>query len=598
MKSSSLSAVAATAVACASTVLADINLFSNVDEFNQIADASQGFPGQRFRSSDIIAPVFQVNAWDQDGVDDAPYIFIGSVYGERKAGPMILDARDLSLVYADQRYENTYCSDVQEINGTRYFAFWEGGHTRGHANGYCHLYDENYHLKYKVTAKGLEGALADMHEMSITHDGNVIFSTYFNIPFNCSRVGGPEDALLMDSGFQEVDPVTNELLFDWSAAKHFDVADTFARYDGGYGVGPDSGFDFFHINSIRKTRDGNYLISARHMSFITLISGVTGDPIWVLGGKRNQFHDLSDGKATNIGWQHDARFFQDDETQITLFDNHGQSTGPCEHDKCKTRGLHLQIDPEAMTARVVQEYFHPQGIDSGAMGGFQTLENGNAMVGWGYNPGFVEFRPDGTPVLDVQRGRLGKELGDMFAYRVSKGRWTGRPTWPPSLAIDAPEQSTMNATIYVSWNGATDVAEWAILGSDNATAINGHENFIASANRTGFETEIYLGINSTHRYIGAAALTADGDIIGSSYVFDMENGMPVIMPSDITSVYPPSSPKASGDRAEALSAHNLTVGVGAVAALGLAFYVGRYFWVRRSSAGGEQGRYKRVGLED
>jgi hypothetical protein len=453
----------AVALLCAGSASAT-NLFSNVEEFNKAADDAHGFPSQRFRSSDIVAPVFQVNTWDPEGVHNAPYIFIGSIYGEHKAGPMILDARDLSLVYADQRYDNAYCSDVHTINGTRFFAFWEGGHTRGHASGHCHLYDENYHQVHKVTGTQLGGALADMHELSFTHDDEIIFSTYYSFKYNCSRVdNGPEDCLIMDSGFQTVDPVTNKLLFNWQATEHFDYADTFARYDKAYGVGPDSGFDFFHINSIRKSKSGNYLISARHMSSIALINGTSGEPIWVLGGKRNMFRDLSNGRATNIGWQHDARFYMDDETQITLFDNHGERTGPCEPGTCKSRGLHLKIDTEAMTAEIVQEYFHPQGIDSGAMGGFETLENGNALIGWGYNPGYVEYKPDGTPVLDIQRGVLGKNLPDMFAYRISKGNWVGRPTWPPNLAVDAPEQNTMNAIIFVSWNGATDVAEWVIV---------------------------------------------------------------------------------------------------------------------------------------
>lgn len=98
------------------------------------------------------------------------------------------------------------------------------------------------------------------------------------------------------------------------------------------------------------------------------------------------------------------------------------------------------------------------------MGGYQTLDSGNVMTGWGHNPGFVEYKSDGTPVMDIQRGIIGGEvLADMFAYRVNKGDWTGRPPWPPTVAADAPNGNTLEATIYVSWNGATDVASWAIV---------------------------------------------------------------------------------------------------------------------------------------
>ncbi|KAH7329480.1 ASST-domain-containing protein [Stachybotrys elegans] len=598
------SLAAGTALWAATSVLGDVSLFRNLDEFSRAAEASKGFPSQKYRSSDIIGPVFQVNSWNRDLVDDEPYIFLGTVYGKNKAGPMILDARDLSLVYADQRYVNTYHSDVQYIDGKPYFTFWEGGHTRGHANGFCLVFDENYHLKYNVSAQGLRGALADMHEMSFSPEGNVIFSTYFNIPYNCSRVGGPDDALLMDSGFQEINPVTNEVVFDWSASKHFDIADSFASYSKAYGVGENSGFDFFHINSIRKTEDGNYLVSSRHMNMLTFIDGKTGKPIWNLGGKRNEFKDLSDGKATNFGWQHDARFYKN-QSHITMFDNHGERTGLCKGD-CKTRGLHIEIDAAQKTARLVQEYYHPKGLDSGAMGGFQALESGNVMLGFGYNPGFVEFTPDGKPVMDIQRGNLGAGfLSDMFAYRVSKGKWTGRPTWPPSVAIDAPRKTALDATVYVSWNGATDVAQWAILASNNASTINGWQNVVTMANRTGFETQIYLGWNHTDRYIGAAALTANGEILGSSFVIDMENGKPVMMQAGIDSVFPPEdkeppapSEEAPQQESPVSSSNNLGVAAGSIVAIALVFYVVRYFWRRRYSDAGEKGRYKRVDLEN
>lgn len=230
----------------------DIQLLTDVDQFNSLADAHGGFPQQTFRSSDIVAPVFQINTWDRNLTDDSSHIFIGSVYGNMKGGPMILDANDLSLVYADQEYENAYFSEPQVIGGKNYLTFWEGYHTRGHANGFCLVMDEQYNIRFNVSAVGLHGALADMHEMHVTHNDTILFTTYFNIQYDTSEVGGEENALMQESGFQEVDPATNEVLFDWHASDWFDVSDTFARYDESYGVGPDSGFDFFHINSVEK----------------------------------------------------------------------------------------------------------------------------------------------------------------------------------------------------------------------------------------------------------------------------------------------------------------------------------------------------------
>ncbi|RFU75764.1 arylsulfotransferase [Trichoderma arundinaceum] len=559
----SFSILGATALLLARSAMADVPLVTNATEFSTLADSANGFPSQTFRSSDIVAPVFLVNRWEQDQVDPASFIFLGTVYGENKAGPMIFDAHDMSLVYADQKYENAYTSNIYFINGTRYFAFWEGGHTRGHANGNCLFFDESYNLQYNVTAQGLNDARADMHELSVTPSGTVIFSTYFNIPFDCRSVGGPEDALLMDSGFQEIDPVTNELIFDWHASKFFDINNSYAVYNSDYGVGPDSGFDFFHINSVEKTEEGNYLVSSRHMSILTLIDGRDGHPIWVLGGRQNQFIDLSNGEATNFSWQHDARIIPSsdnvtDETHITLFDNHGEYSGPCQ-EKCGTRALHIAINPISRTARVATQFFHPESIDSGAMGGYQTLGSGNIMTGWGYYPGFVEYKSDGTPVMDFQRGMIGGEpLPDMFAYRVNKGNWAGKPSWPPSVAADAPNNNTLDATIYVSWNGATDVASWAIFASNDHSTISNYTNLIAESPRNGFETALHLtNTNITCRYVGAAAVSTSSEVLGSTVVIDLQNGgNPVTVTSDIITLKPPSSTPSSPSSSAAKKSSN------------------------------------------
>ncbi|KAF7559154.1 hypothetical protein G7046_g5008 [Stylonectria norvegica] len=589
--------------------LADYPTFSNINDFNTIANASHGFPNHTFHSSDIVAPIFQVNTFDKDAVDDAGYIFIGTRYGPTIAGPMILDATDLSLVYADQRYNNNYASDVQEINGTRYLTFWEGAHSRGHANGYCLVYDESYKLVYNVTAQNINGALADMHEMKFTDHGTLIFSTYWNKDYNCTSVGGPPDALLMESGFQEIDMATNEIIFNWAASDHFAIDQTYAKYTAGYGVGSNSGFDFFHINSIEKTQDGNYLISSRHMSMLALIDGHDGHPIWMLGGKNNQFHDLSNGAATNFSWQHDARFYKD-QSHITMFDNHGEHTNLCE--ECDSRGLHLEIDSVNMTARVVQEYYHPAKVNSGAMGGVQALKNGNFLVGWGYNPGFVEYKPDGTPVMDVQRGMIGHGFfRDMFAYRVNKHDWKGRPTWPPNVAIEAPRRTTEDTTVYLSWNGATDISQWAVVGvpalfhvfcankmqqfaSDDATKINNREYIINISNRTGFETEIHLGSNFTRRYMGTAAISANGDILGSTSIYDMANGKPVMLASGITvgSIHSPPGVKQTGKRSIGLWGSGMCAFLVTITLAG-------YLWRRRSHVSSvKKIEYKRVSTDE
>ena len=47
--------------------------------------------------------------------------------------------------------------------------------------------------------------------------------------------------------------------------------------------------DYCHTNAIEQDNDGNILISSRNMDEITKINRITGQIIWRLGGKNNQF---------------------------------------------------------------------------------------------------------------------------------------------------------------------------------------------------------------------------------------------------------------------------------------------------------------------
>ncbi|KAJ3499304.1 hypothetical protein NLG97_g448 [Lecanicillium saksenae] len=548
--------------------IADQPIFADSSAYAAFANETSGVPQQTFRSSDVIAPVLQVNSWDKKQTDDSSYIFIGGSYGSKKAAPMILSGKDLSLVYADQQYNQVYTSSVQTFNGTKYLTFWEGPSGNSSADGNWLMFDSKYELKYNFTAKGSKHLRNEMPDMRVTRDNTILMATYETLNLDCSAVGGPSDAPVQDSGFQEIDPATNKVMFEWSAHKHFNMSNSHAKYEKSFGVGSPAGFDFFHLSSVEKSGDGNYLISSSHFSALAMIHGQDGHVMWTLGGKNSDFTDLSGGNATNFGWQHDAQLSGTNE--IVLFDNHGLSTERCDGN-CVSRGLRLKFDEENKTVELFREFFHPQGVNSGNMGGMQLLKEGHTMVAWGDNPSFVEYNKAGQPILDVQRGLLGAGLQNgMYAYRVSRQRWQGEPSWPPSVAVDSPSKSTANATIFVSWNGATDVDQWAILASDTVDTVSNYKNVIAQANRTGFETQISLDNAVSRRYIGAAAISAGGDVMGASFVYDMRTGKAVMQSSGITTINPPVKATAA---AGAMG--------GSIFGVSMLFYIVNYFWRKK-----------------
>ncbi|KAM3430307.1 hypothetical protein NHJ13734_007798 [Beauveria thailandica] len=590
MKRTACAAAAAAVLLSIRGAAADQPNFTNSTAYAAFADKTNGFPQQTFRSSDIIAPVLQVNSWDKTQTDGSSFIFLGATYGNNKAAPMILSGKDLSLVYADQQFSQVYASSVQTLNGTKYLTFWDGANGNGSTGGHWLMYDGKYELKYNLTAKGSRNIGNDVPDMRVTRENTILLATYETVSFDCSAVGGPAEAPLQDGGFQEIDPATNKVIFEWSARGHFNLSDSLATYDVNFGVGSPLGFDFFHLSSVEKSQDGNYLISSSHLSTIALIHGRDGNVIWTLGGKNSDFEDVDGGNATSFAWQHDAQLIGNNE--VILFDNHVRSTERCSgnnnnnnNNNCAaSRGLRLRLDHEKKTVALVKEYWHPEGrfnssrMGSGGGGSMQMLKEGHVMIAWGDNPAFVEYDKAGRPVMDVQRGQLGaghQRDGGKHAYRVGRHRWQGEPSWPPSVAVDAPLKSTSNATVYVSWNGATDVAQWAVLASDTADTVSHYKNVVAQTNRTGFETKIVLdsSVVVSRRYIGVAAVSAGGDVMGASFVYDMRTGKAVMQSSGITTINPPVKATAA---AGAMG--------GSIFGISMLFYIVNYFWRKRASS--------------
>ncbi|KPM41185.1 hypothetical protein AK830_g5346 [Neonectria ditissima] len=504
----------------AGLVSADEPFFSDVRSFNE---GQMGrFPNQTFHSTDIIAPLFQVNTFDRDLVDDAGFIFL-TVELDGKGGPIIVSAKDLSLVYADLNYSRSFDARAQELDGTNYLTFIEGGD--------CHVFDGSYRKRWTVTAKDLgRSTKADLHEFQFTSQGNAIMSVYQDIKYNLTVLGGEDNGLLNDAIYEEVELETNRVLNLWRASNHFNLSDTYFDYGPDKGFMGSDGFDWFHIDSVYKarSREGDYLISSQALSMISLIDGETGDPKWVLGGKHNQFKDLSGGNATNFAHQHNARFVQRNESRVSFFDNHALETGPCNHGNC-SRGVVVELDYAAMTVRLHEEFFHPQRVSSGTEGSVQSLKNGNFLVGWGMNPGFTEHLPNGTVVMDVQRGALPNVAGvrpnmGMTVYRAWKMDWVGRPPWGPEIAsVSQVSQFNVsaNATIYVSWNGNTEIDAWEVYASDDPMNITVSHRRVRNSTRIGFETPITLYGEDIPRYAKAIALDRYGEVQGLTASVDI-----------------------------------------------------------------------------
>lgn len=93
---------------------------------------------------------------------------------------------------------------------------------------------------------------ADQHEIQIVNGGSAALLTFYKtIPYDLSSYGVGGQGWLDQSGFQEVDIASGNVLFEWYSTEHVDLSNTQiainttdAVLDDNNGLTPHSGFDY------------------------------------------------------------------------------------------------------------------------------------------------------------------------------------------------------------------------------------------------------------------------------------------------------------------------------------------------------------------
>jgi hypothetical protein len=363
--------------------------------------------------------------------------------------------------------------------------------------------DPTYTQKYVVSPVGMFDG--DLHDFQITPNDTAILMIYDPIPVNLSSIGGPELGWIYDGVFQEVNLETGELLFQWRASDFYNPSDSYHPI-GDTGHGRTSAYDWLHINSVDKDEQGRYLVSMRHLHTVACIDGTNGEVLWSLGGKRNNFTDVSGGSATDFAWQHDARWRGSN--RLSLFDNAAYSN---DDPSAVSRGMMVDLNFEERQATLLQSYEHPQDMMAVSQGNVQLLDTGNVLVGWGHSAAFTEFSPDGEVVCNVHFGASAWfTFGRVVSYRVFKFDWVGNPLTSPEAAL-TPE------SVFVSWNGATEVASWRVEAWDHGNLDNMTFTAVDQVTRDGFETEIPLAAE-VDSFFRVRAIHSNGDSLGLTEV--------------------------------------------------------------------------------
>jgi hypothetical protein len=119
------------------------------------------------------------------------------------------------------------------------------------------------------------------------------------------------------------------------------------------------------------------------------------------------------------------------------------------------------------------------------------------VVGWGVKPYFSEYTRDGRVLLDVAFPHAEEN------YRALRFPWVGRPAHPPVVA-------RAGGHLFVSWNGATEVARWHLEAGREPQSLQ----HVLTAPKLGFETRLELPHGARH--VAAVALDVHGRPLGRS----------------------------------------------------------------------------------
>ncbi len=303
--------------------------------------------------------------------------------------------------------------------------------------GLMTYYDLSAHKFYGMNSKFAvidsfacgNGYITDVHELRLLPNGNyfLLADDYEKVDMSQIVPGGNPNATVTGIIIQELDKSGN-VIFQWRSWDHFKITD--ATHEDLTAAS----IDYVHSNAIEINSDStSILLSSRHLDEITDIDLNTGNIIWRLGGKNNQFNFVND----DIGFSHQHSIRRLPNGDITLFDDGNFHNPPF------SRGVEYKLDEVNKIATLVWQYRNNPDIYGDAMGYVQRFDNGNTLIGWGTaNPSVTEVASDGTVALEMS---------------LPYGQWSYRAFKFPMIFLDAPiggEKWKADTTHNITWTSS------------------------------------------------------------------------------------------------------------------------------------------------
>ena len=282
-------------------------------------------------------------------------------------------------------------------------------------NGYLYYYTTKSKEFYKIdssykiidTLRIKNGYDLDYHELIVRKNGDAyLYGHKFHVmDLRAVYPGGNQYATVVEDIIQVLDKNKN-IKFEWKSLDHISILDcdsTFVDLTSNI-------IDYVHINSFEVNEQGDIYISARHLNEIIKINGSTGDIIWRLGGKRNEFTMIGNGSM--FSGQHSIKILPGG--KMLLFDN-GNTLHPN-----YSMGVDYQVNEEAKTIELVRQFRVSPDVFTPVMGSIQQFRDGNVVVGWGKNINgliLTEYDKNNNLVLKIESPE------SLFCFSITKVDW-------------------------------------------------------------------------------------------------------------------------------------------------------------------------------
>ncbi|HMQ79960.1 MAG TPA: aryl-sulfate sulfotransferase [Ignavibacteria bacterium] len=352
---------------------------------------------------------------------------------------LIIMNNDASVVFSRQMGGQIFDFNMQPNGRFTYFSRVRGK--------YFEL-DSNYVITDSFYTGN--GYLTDIHELRVFSNRHALLMSYDKQVVDMSLLypGGNPNALVTGLIVQEIDENKN-VVFQWKSWDHIPILDaTHEDFTA-------DEIDYIHGNALELDNDGNILLSSRHLDEITKINRSTGEIIWRMGGKKNEFQFPND--LFRFSHQHGIRRLFNG--NIIMFDNGNY------HSPQQSRAVEYLLDESNKIATMVWEYKNVPAIYGNAMGFAQRLENGNTLISWGStNPTLTEVKPDGSRALEISFST------GVFSYRAFKYSYGGGFTGIHPVSNESPSGYNLSQNYPNPFNPVTKIRFSIPAGQNGAYA--------------------------------------------------------------------------------------------------------------------------------